>query len=186
MRRKTTICYASFPDKRQRYQAQTLPVILAEASEPLTVAAREFLARALGNGAVVDRLRSLHDTVRAARYIDERDASGDLSNCDHVRGIHETVTQGGDCEDWAAVLLRGCKLIGVPAYAVTSGEHHDPFMHVSVAAIVGNQLYLLDPKGDQQGAPFNVRSERYPVRRFWTQGYAGKAHEVFMGVPLAI
>lgn len=185
-----TICYSSFRDKRQRYQEQTLPVVLAEAHEPLTATARAFFAQAVGIGAPsnhpVDRLRNLHDTVRAAAYVAERDGSGELVNCDQVRSIHDTIVNGGDCEDWAAVLLRGCKLVGVPAYIVTSGEHHDPFMHVSVAAIVADRLYLLDPKGDQQGAPFNVRSERYPERRYWMQGYGGKAHEVFMGVPLAI
>lgn len=181
-----TICYSSFEDKRQRYQAQTLPAVLAEAHEPLTATSRAFYAVALGVGQHVDRLRNLHDTVRAARYIAERDVSGDLANCDQVRSIHDTIVNGGDCEDWAAVLLRGCKLIGVPAYIVTSGEHHDPFMHVSVAAVVADRLYLLDPKGDQQGAPFNVRSERYPERRFWMWGHGGKAHEIFMGVPLAL
>ncbi|MCW8134714.1 MAG: hypothetical protein KIT75_03475 [Planctomycetota bacterium] len=181
MTSKRTICYASFADKAERYQRETLRAVFDASRAPLSPATRWFFSRCIVGENMESRLRSLHGCARSGRYVAE---VGDLAHCDEVRTMHETVDTGGDCEDWAAVLFAGIKLCGAQPLLVTSGEAHDNFMHVAAAALWGQQLWLLDPKGDSIGAPFNVRSETYPVRRYWAPGVYGQAVEVhiFQGV----
>lgn len=179
---KRVICYASFPDKALKYVAQTLPAVYAAAgdapSDPVfdNWFHRNIAPRSMATA--LQRLQQLHRAVRNGRYVEELDASGRDVPCDAVRTLRETLLHGGDCEDWAAVLLAGAGMIGVRAWLVTSGETHDNYLHICAAAEVGNTLLLLDPKGDSYGAPFNVRSETYGVRRYWTKAPAGRVLEV--------
>lgn len=176
------ICYASFADKAQRYVRETLPAVLAAAADAPGHQVfdnwfrRNVSARALAEP--LTRLKQLHDAVRAGRYVPELDARGNDLACDVVRYTETTIRAGGDCEDWAAVLLAGAAIVADGALLVTSGEPHDNFLHICVAALLGGRLYLLDPKGDEFGAPFNSRGESYSVVRYWTRGPGGKANEV--------
>lgn len=184
------ICYASFADKARRYPAETLPAVLAAAAQaPGHPVFDNWFHRAVSARALADpvtRLRQLHDAVRAGAYVPELDARGNDLACDVVRFTQTTIRAGGDCEDWAAVLLAGTAIIADGALLVTSGETHDNFLHIAVAAMLGGRLYLLDPKGDEFGAPFDTRGESYGIRRYWTRGLRGAASEVHISQEMAV
>jgi len=187
---KRAICYLSFPDKADKYVRLTLPAVFDAAADAQGLRVfdnwfqQNVQPRALADA--LERAKQLHDAARAGAYVEERDGAGNDLPCDVVRSLATTIRAGGDCEDWAAVLLAGLAFIGLPALLVTSGEPHDSFLHICAATWIDGRLYLLDPKGDHYGAPFNVRSETYSVRRYWTKGVKGNAQEVHVSQELAV
>lgn len=155
-----TVAYDSYEHKAKAYFDQTLPAIFRAAFEP-TYESQKALDRWMREEVTASRksfqLRELHEAARAGKYVAENLPQ------DEIRTMLQTLRMGGDCEDYAAVLLAGCRLMGVKAKLVTSGDSQDNFLHVFVTA----NGYILDPKGSQAGADFNKRSENNPVVRVW-------------------
>jgi len=157
-----TVRYQSLADKATRYVNETLPAIFAAAEDGPN----------FGNGAgtlalfrLIERVRNLeqlHAAIRGGRYVDETGPKDD------VQDLADTLANGGDCEDWAAVLVAACRLLGIRCCVTTSGQAWDNFLHVYVTAQDRDGAwYVLDPKGSGLGADFNKHSENYPIRRHW-------------------
>lgn len=150
------IHYASLDDKRQRFMTDTVDAVFAAAEHALQ--SPRFRAWAL---ALPGDLPGLHEAVRRQRYVPE-DGPRDL-----VQEAEHTLRQGGDCEDWAVVLLAALKLKGYDPEFIVAGDDLDPARHVFVRA-AGR---VLDPKGSQGGRPFGqhaswprLRSFSWPLR----------------------
>lgn len=177
-----TIRYLSHADKAEKWPNATLPAIILSAREAVVAgqaspALYSWLSR---KGLVPQRrvlplltevIARLHNAARGGRYVEE------IGPKDHVQAVERTLHQGGDCEDWAAVLVAVALLWGAPVRIVTSGEPHDHFLHV-YAEIRDHAgiWHTLDPKGSPEGVAFDFRSERNPVRRWWSFG--GTDHEL--------
>lgn len=155
-----TIRYPSFEAKARGYIAHTLPEVFRVAFYP-SAESQEALGRWMDSHITAKRksfqLRQLHDAARAGKYVAENLPQ------DEIRTIAQTLAVGGDCEDWAAVLVAACRELGIPAQIATSGNAQDNFLHVYIIAYG----FVLDPKGSQVGVDFNSHSENYPVQRFW-------------------
>lgn len=144
-----TVHYASLEDKRLRYVRETIPLIFTQAA-----------AAALEERPGFASPRDLHEFVRTGRYVSEDGPK------DEVRSVADTLQVGGDCDDWAAVLLGLAWNMGWPARLVTAGSELDPFEHVYVEIHDGRHWVPSDPKGSQRGLDFGRRSAHDLVRRF--------------------
>lgn len=177
-----TIHYLSHADKAHKWPNQTLPEIVLQALDAVAggnanPALYSWLSRV---GLVPQRrvlplraeiLGKLHNAARGGRYVEE------IGPRDHVQDVEHTLKGGGDCEDWAAVLCAVALLWGAPVRLVTSGEEADNFLHVYVEMRDAAGIWhTLDPKGSPEGVAFDFRSERYPVRRWWS--FSGNTHEL--------
>lgn len=130
--------YASYAHKRQAYLAQTLPAVRAAA-----LAGVEAVRRHVKPGWSI---KQLHEWARAGLYV------GEDGPIDCVRDVALTIERGGDCEDWAAVLLAGAIVLDVPARIVTAGDDRDPHRHVYVEFFDPASGWVpSNPKGSQYG-----------------------------------
>lgn len=177
----TTIHYTSHADKAHKWLTCTLPSMIAAAlraaKAPPAFALRAWLARfglpaeKAGAGVPQQRLATLHQAARQGLYVAEFGPKDEVREVATplVAGDKVTLIDGGDCEDWAAVLAAVAMLWGAPVRIVSSGTPEDHFLH-AYAEIGGDlgRFFTLDPKGSQAGAAFDFRSERNPVRRWWT------------------
>ncbi len=154
-----TVCYLSLADKARRYVAETIPLVFAQAVNGMAASVTP-----------APSLAAIHDTIRRGVYVKED------GPCDEVRPVTQTLADGGDCEDWAAVLLSWLMAAGVAALLVTAGDKDDNFRHVYVLAADNTGWHVLDPKGSQKGLPFG-READFAVRRYW-QMQAGLVVEV--------
>lgn len=183
-------CYSSFADKRTRYVAETIPDIFRSAYHPEPGSAgvfRRWFDRVRLPGILpISNMKRVHDALRGMRYVGETDANGNPSACDEVREMFVTLTDGGDCEDFAAVQLAAAEALGLSAYLETMGEPHDNFLHADVLIVVGNDTYVSNPKGSQRGADFGAQINPYSVRRFWTPGHGNAAHEVHIAAGMLV
>lgn len=165
MNRPRQICYVDAADKRRRFQAEVIPGIYNEAAR----SARDpSLAYWLQTSGVADapaglaQLVALHDLARAGTY---RTPAG--FNCDPLQAVAVTIDEGGDCDQWAAVLLAAFAILGYEGRLMTFGDAGDRFQHVAVAAKFGRDWYILDPKGDAAGLEFNEVDETYKIVEAW-------------------
>lgn len=143
------VLYGSRADKQVRYVDSTIPLIYAEA------------ARAVLPNLPRDA-RAIHDWARAGKYLPEN-ISGD-----EVRTAAEVLEGGGDCDDWASLLVAAYGRAGFPVQLVTAGDESDNFEHVYVQVFDGGRWIVSDPKGSQRGHAFGEET-RFPVRRVWTE-----------------
>ncbi len=103
----------------------------------------------------------LHELVRRGRYIYYPEA------CDRINPPEQTIVGGGDCDQWAVVVAVAAYLIGFPAvYLVTAGDSVDPFQHVYTEVHGTAGAWILDPKGNQEGEPFNETRPAPLVQRY--------------------
>jgi len=169
MNASDAICYVSLGDKRRRFPVETVKMILSGARR----AAREDRQRLAqwldGSGALdlpdrsLEQLAAMHQAARAGRYVPAAPL-----HCDLARGVGETLDNGGDCDQWAVVLLAALKLLEYPAYLVAGGDASDPYRHVWVRARAGGRWWDLDPKGSQAGMDFGhsadfERAQSWPL-----------------------
>lgn len=166
-----TVHYKSHEHKARVYVAETLPAIFRAAFEP-SVESQNALERWMKQNITGShkslQLVQLHDAARAGKYVAENLPQ------DEIRTIAQTLTMGGDCEDWAVVLIAACRELGISAKVATSGDANDNFLHVYIRALG----FVLDPKGSQLGVAFNVNSENNPIRRYWNLAESGELLEV--------
>lgn len=178
-----TVTYRSYPQKRKAYVQHTLPAIFAmalagslESNKALeSWMSRNRVTRANFDYQPVLTLQKLHEAVRRERYVRETLPQ------DNVQPISQTLQYGGDCEDYAVLLFAALAKLHVSAHIETSGDLQDPFMHVYVAAMYAGSRFILDPKGDQNGAEFDQHSETNPVRIAFKIGRDGHMIEVPRG-----
>lgn len=156
-----TVKYASLQGKQRRYVRETLPLVFhqALAAMPLHLGARN--------------LDELHESIRAGEYVGEHGPK------DEVRSVARTLSEGGDCEDWAAVQLAAAWSLGVPARIVTAGDGGDHFAHVYVEWFDrGRHAWVAsNPKGSQYGMPYG-RHSNWQVKRRWALDRHGRMYEV--------
>lgn len=147
-----TVFYESHAQKAADYVEVVIPAIFEMAFNPSAVSEQQFefwIEQFLNsNDTKYNRLLSIHNMVRREKYVPENLPQ------DEIRTMAQTLLYGGDCEDFAAVLLAAIARAGVSGVLVTSGDALDNFKHVYVEA--GG--YILDPKGSQEGVPFNQPS----------------------------
>lgn len=148
-----TVHYASLEDKARRYVAETIPEIFAQAQAAM---GRRWFA--------VTTAQELHETLRRGLYLPEQGPK------DEVRPVAQTLVQGGDCEDWAAVQLAEFSHMGLPVRLVTAGSPEDNFEHAYVEVEVNGRWLPSDPKGSQQGRALGVRSTHTVIRRWGLDG----------------
>lgn len=146
------------------------------------------LALPESNAATVERLAQLHNAVRKGAY--KPDPSGldvvypvALAKPHGAQGvmIAPTIEQGGDCDDWAPVILAPLMRWRLPCRVVAVGTEKDPFAHVFVRARNRDGAYFtLDPKGNQQGYPFDKAAPRslYPVQSTFAWHWRNGALEI--------
>lgn len=179
-----TVHYSSRADKAQRYQAETIPAMFAAAADERDqgngLRLLETMLRArITTASKLAQLMQLHSFIRAGVYQPEHGPR------DEIRSIRHTLLHGGDCDDWAPVLLAACRLLGVNCALETSGYAWDPFAHVYAVALFDGQAIVLDPKGSQLGVDFNRHSENNPVRRRW-EIVRGRIVETAAAYPQAV
>ncbi len=158
-------CYTSQADKRRRYPVETVPAILAAAQRGARDLdqRRALVAWMQANNA--NTAEALHDAARAGTY-----RQSDRDECDPIQEVSETIANGGDCDQWAAVIMAGLRVLGFArVYLVTAGDEADPYRHAAVEFFAGGRMWLCDPKADQTGHPFNTRADmpHYPRRQHW-------------------
>jgi hypothetical protein len=139
------VLYGSRADKQQIYVSHTIPLMWAESDRAVLPA----LPR---------DARAIHDWARAGKYTPENIPG------DEVRTAQEILEGGGDCDDWASLLLAAYSRAGYDVRLVTAGDDGDNFEHVYVEVFTGGQWVPSDPKGSQRGHAFGVESV-FPVRR---------------------
>lgn len=148
------VCYTSFPGKRRDFVKRTVPTILKAARHSAQTQRAELIAWMDRNGVLSigegPMLEALHDAARRGRYVETQPG-----HCDVVQDALATIEHGGDCDQWAVVLLACCALLDVRANLVSFGDDSDPHQHVAVVAELYDSAFVLDPKGNQYGAGFN-------------------------------
>lgn len=149
------VCYATYPAKRRLFERETVPAILRAARQSARDE-RAFLAEwmertgVLSHGDTERQLMALHNAARRGRYVPFTP-----DHCDGQQPAQSTIEHGGDCDQWASVLLACLLLLQVRGTLVSFGDHADPYQHVAVVAEIGHSALILDPKGSQRGADFN-------------------------------
>jgi len=158
-------CYTDSHDKRRRFPSVIIPGIYDEAAR----SARDpFLAEWLQGAGVADappgpaQLFALHELARAGSY-----AEPAQFNCDPLQAVSTTIAEGGDCDQWAMVLLAALAILGYEARLMTFGDEADRFQHVCIAAKWDRRWHILDPKGDPKGLDFNDHDGSYLIVEAW-------------------
>lgn len=183
----TAICYNSDAHKAQRFNAETLPAIAQQIAATLDdKREREHLKLWLGFNKVISGSRGpamlsrLHQAARAGVY-----KSNPQAHCDTVQTVRKTITDGGDCDQWAAVIIAALWLTGsTRAYLVSVGSIADPVKHVATAASLnGTDLYYFDPKPNQDGTAFNQRADSFEFMRWYQYHYSARkfSHAIPVG-----
>jgi len=150
------LCYASYDQKRADYPGVVIPRLVElafKAAKRKPVELRTWLA-GFGldldrSGATVRELSLLHHAARGGRY-----RVNYPLHCERFQPVETTLAEGGDCDQWAVVLMAVLFAWGVPVTFVGAGDDLDPFQHVYVRAYA-NGWYTLDPKPDQRGEEFD-------------------------------
>lgn len=163
------VCYEDHADKRDRWPRETLPAIFNAARAAVhTLAERQKLTRWMHAHGIATA-EELHEVVRAAPYV-----SSKRRECDPIQPVSHTIERGGDCDQWAAVILAALRLLGFESlYLVAVGDALDPYQHACVILHANDRgdpqarYWRLDPKPDQRGVPFNQRSDTYPLEKFF-------------------
>lgn len=163
------VCYSSNEDKRRRWPAETLPAIFQAARDAIhRPEQRQALTRWM-QARGIRTAQDLHNACRAGRY---KPSPRLKRHCDPIQPVSVTIERGGDCDQWAAVVLAGLRLLGLgdradeALYLVSVGDDADPYRHVRVCLKAEGRYWQLDPKPNQDGAPFDVRADAYPLQEF--------------------
>lgn len=155
------VCYNTHESKRRDFAARTVPM-LRQAARDAASNEHEALGRWMADAGVLAKreplavLEALHEAARAGRYTETKPG-----HCDVLQPVAHTLEHGGDCDQWAVVLLACCLMLGFAPYLVSFGDqpgadpYADPARHVAVICEIGDRSVLLDPKGSQEGADFN-------------------------------
>jgi hypothetical protein len=167
--RAAQTCYTTVTGKNRKFPREHAPKILQSARSQAKNE-RELLLAWMGEHRVnavnnrLDELIRLHRAARLGTYKETRPM-----NCDRTQSAKTTITRGGDCDQWAAVLLACLLLLGHQEfYLVAFGTPGaDEFEHVAVMAMIGERAYLLDPKGSQAGAEFDDWPEGMEPTEEW-------------------
>jgi hypothetical protein len=153
------VCYVDQRDKRRRFVLETVPAILANAErhvrEEEQVIGRWMLEHGVfDHGNPWDQLGFLHEAARKGRYVRTRPL-----RCDRTQSASKTLADGGDCDQWASLLLAACRILGIRASLCAFGDplesEGDPYQHVATVAEFNRAVAIMDPKGNQAGASFN-------------------------------
>jgi hypothetical protein len=158
-------CYIDESAKLALFPGVTIPGIFRQARLGIddAVLLDWLYARGIERvGLGVGQLRALHDAARGGRYV-----SPAQWNCDPEQPVAQTILEGGDCDQWGAVLLAALATMGYQSELVTFGTGADPFEHVAVAGLWAGAWYLLDAKGDQAGLAFDTADPTKPVVQAW-------------------
>lgn len=161
----TGACYKSYADKRERWPRVTLPAIFAAARHAFNDVGERNALRRWMQGHGISTAEQLHEAARKGRYVPTPDP---LRHCDPIQPVNFTARHGGDCDQWAAVLLAGLRCLGFEnMFLVATGDETDPYRHACAVVEHRGRYYRLDPKADQQGAAFNERADDYPRETFY-------------------
>lgn len=158
-------CYSNAEEKRRKFPAVVIPALFDEAARG---AHDRALIQWLAATGVADaprglpQLAALHEAARAGLYVPSRPA-----NCDPPQPVDWTLARGGDCDQWAAVILAALRHLGYPASLWTFGDGADNFQHVAAAALWGARWRVMDAKGDARGLDFAQIDPSYPVVSTW-------------------
>lgn len=162
----TVATYQTLADKTALFPALIVPATLAAAragaQSPALAAWLECNRVTLAPWGMAQAM-AIHEAARAGLY-----RPTVPTNCDVVQAVETTLRRGGDCDQWAAVVLAALAMLGYPdCQLATFGDDRDPYQHVAVLANVGNQYAVLDPKGDQQGREFASPDPGWRMTRTW-------------------
>ena len=158
-----TDCYASTADKLQKFPAvigQIYDLAAAGIDDPILF--HWLLAAGAADVRGLAALTAMHDAARAGAYVTPAQM-----NCDPPQTVAHTILNGGDCDQWAAVLLAGAAALGIRAELLTFGDDADPYQHVAICAQLDGEWYALDPKGDRAGLPFGAIDHNYAEIKAW-------------------
>ncbi len=184
--RRTVVCWEGAAQKRRQWRDVAIPSIVNRFAQAVGMAdapgksrqtafvdAVTFFAEWLNLARIRpytsprqrlgDRgtLRRLHELARRGRYVYYREA------CDRINPPEQTVVGGGDCDQWTVVVAVAAYLLGFPeVYLVTVGDNIDPYQHVYAEVRGTSGTWILDPKGDQEGQPFDQTPPAPLVQRF--------------------
>lgn len=152
------ICFESFEEKSDTFPRVAVPMMFAVGRE----GSRDpELHDWLNYNGVLDapvglaQLRALHEAMREGRYVPSPGA------CNTVQTVGETIEDGGNCYNWAAVALAALRVLNYPARLSAFGDARDPHEHVVVAAWYAGAWRYLDAKGNQAGSDFLVRPREF-------------------------
>lgn len=149
------VCYSNHAEKRDLFSRVVVPGILVRAragsrSRILTNWLRANQVTQAPRG--MAQLNMLHQAARAGRYVP---APG---GCDSLLDVSTVIQSGGDCDNWAAVLLAALLRLNYGPVRLSSfGDATDPHRHVAVSVWWAGGWRYLDAKGDQRGAEFLAR-----------------------------
>lgn len=187
------VLFTSYQQKRTAWPRFVLPQIIARANEAAQgddwQALAQWLAARGCNPAANQignvKLAALHNAARQGTYKDDPPGFDvvypvALTRALGRQGIYypATIDQGGDCDDWTAVILAALLAWQMPARIITVGNEQDPFQHVYPRARAADGLYrTLDAKGSQKGLDYDQQPPRsmFPVRQAWAWHW-NKAH----------
>lgn len=159
-------CYTTAADKAARFPAVVIPALLAQAQAERDDGTLLWWLRDGGILAMPEgpaQLEALHDLARQGLY-----RSPLQMQCDPYQHVADTILYGGDCDQWAAVVMAALAALGYTFGLYTFGNtFSDEFQHVAPGAEFGVRWYLLDAKGDQAGLPFDTADPTYTARRLW-------------------
>jgi hypothetical protein len=158
-------CYSSEAEKRSVWPVETAPAILACASRAVNVLheRQAIVAWLRKNG--IHTAADLHDACRRGRYMEPPKG---VRHCDPIQPVPMTMAHGGDCDQWAAVVMAGLRVLGLAdIWLVAVGDPADPYRHAFTVCRSADRYWILDPKPDQEGVEFNVRADSYPLKQFF-------------------
>lgn len=159
----TEFCYTSYADKLRRYPAQVVPAILAAAKRGANQVDQRRALVAWMQANDVQTAEDLHEAARRGTY-----KHSARPECDPIQEVAQTIAHGGDCDQWAAVVMAGLLVLGFTrVWLTTTGDERDPYQHAAVEFFAAGQQWTLDPKFDQPGAPFNTRADSHPKIQHW-------------------
>lgn len=152
-------------DKARAFPTRIIPGMVAQAAADVADETLHLWLQADGVAAAprgLPQLYALHQAARAGRY-----RAPIMPNSDTVHPVSITLTMGGDCDQWAVVLLAALAALGYEAQLCTMGDRRDPYQHVAVRVRHAGHWIWLDPKGDQAGREFGTVDPHYTEARAW-------------------
>lgn len=156
-------CYNSPEEKRRNFPTVTIPLIFEMAWAGRDVVEDWLTAYGIEDiPSGVPQLAAIHNLTRQGRY-----RSPSQTNCDPPQAVGITIRTGGDCDQWASVLIAGLWVLGFTPVLITFGDNQDSFQHVAVATYWRLSWFLLDPKGDGVGLDFNDWNNGYGDFKLW-------------------
>jgi hypothetical protein len=163
------ICYASFEEKRRKWPHETAPAILREARRAAeSPDTRARLIRWMRENGIRSA-ESLHNQVARMAYVPTPEPR---RHCDPIQRVEHTLQAGGDCDQWAAVVMACLRILNHrwKIFLVATGDARDPYRHAATVFHHTGRWYRLDPHPGPEypGTPaFDVRTENHPLQEFF-------------------